>query len=160
MTLSTKPTRRSIIAAFPAMTAALSPEVAADIGELSTDCTADPIFAAIQAHKRAAKAYSEAIDRDGDSSDEANDHEEEAFWTVFDTTPTTAAGLVALVEYLFSPRFVNDGASMLRWAFETWPGVAHDPEEDYRDDEEHIGEIAWLAMIAQALRDVKAEART
>ncbi len=147
MKTDTNLSRRRLLAGVPAVAAVGVPSVATALGGLRTGGD-DPIFAAIEAHKRAYALFDAAFDaHDGDSPevDETSEHEWDAFWDIFETEPTTAAGLVVLFEYLALP---HDGVgttdSNLHFAFNDWQGG--------RSAAAHISDSEWMTMISGALR--------
>lgn len=137
--------RRCLLArSMPAMAAAAVTRPAAAIALSGLQAADDdPIFAVIEAHKKANALYSTALDiygGDSEEVDEASQHEEDAFWRVFETEPTTGAGLVALLEYVGMSRF-GDKYSNLSFAYQSWN--RHD-------------ESRWLTMLASTLRTLLA----
>jgi hypothetical protein len=88
---SARHSRRSILGAIAAGSiAGLSPAIAASL-------PADPIFAAIDAHRRADAA---CVAVDGDIPDELGDQCHEAYLAVVRTRPVTPAGLAALTTWV------------------------------------------------------------
>jgi hypothetical protein len=105
----TSPSRRAILAGI-----AVSPALAVSTFTLA-GATAfrlsgpDPIFAVIDRYKIAVEARAVAMRAENDAPDcsaakakhtEANEHEWEVFDELFTTTPTTVAGMAALLDYL------------------------------------------------------------
>jgi hypothetical protein len=113
----------------------------------------DPIFAAIEAYHDE-HAAAEALSNEG--YENVYEDEWDAFWTVFETVPTTAAGLVALFEFLMAPYgdSVPDGLrlqSRLALAFGIWIDNADNADDT---SEEHITQWDWLAPIVTAMRNL------
>jgi hypothetical protein len=111
--------RRKLLASAPAVAAAGVPSIATALGGLATGD--DPIFAAIEAHKQAVADW-QALD---DDSDEVNTEyckrANLAFWRVFETAPTSLAGLVALFEHFVEPQWQDGGKlTVIQWAAEGW----------------------------------------
>jgi hypothetical protein len=93
----------------------------------------DPIFAAIAAYKEALRERSEVLDAEDDeevfptyeewdeAQDDARDAEFEAHGALFDTTPTTIAGVAALLELLATDPYRDEcgdpGPTVLGWAY-------------------------------------------
>lgn len=65
----------------------------------------DPIFAAIERHRRAQVGAYQAQEAEDDIFDPAFDEEQESLLAVLTTLPTSAAGLVALLGHLGGPPF-------------------------------------------------------
>ena len=99
--MSMKTTRRSILAAVPAIAAVMVPASATAPSGLPAGAADDPIFAAIAEHKAAIEAWVSV--EDDEASGEALDHERDVFERLFRTVPTTTAGVAALLTYLASP---------------------------------------------------------
>jgi hypothetical protein len=79
----------------------------------------DPIFAAIEAHRGAAAAWDEALDKNDDEADEraAHDRVVHAGVDLLSTAPTTVPGIIAAIQYMRAQMF-NDGTYMphgLKW---------------------------------------------
>src|SRR5579871_1059647 len=139
MSTSTKTSRRGLLAAIPAMAAAIAPGAAATLSGLPTSAVADPIFAAIEAHKRAYTLFnSDPYDEDGEDL-------WDAYWQLLDTAPTTIAGFAAMFTYLAERD--QYGYSNFGCAREYWAGI-----EGYNDTPPEHSDSAWLAMLADAIR--------
>jgi hypothetical protein len=143
MKTDTNLSRRRLLARIPAVVATMAPAAASALSGLPTGD--DPIFAAIEEHKRLNMLFGASFDGSQEETDEAGDAETAAFWELFETEPTTVAGLIVLFEYLGSSRY-GDGYSFLNWAFQTWG------YEDEIDD----GEAEWTTMISRVLRKLLA----
>jgi hypothetical protein len=114
--MTTKMSRRSILARAPAAAAiAALPVAASDAG-----VPADPIFAVIAEHRAAQEdlyksfAANELDTEDDPNKQRAADREDGTWLPLFVTEPTTVAGVAALLEYVGSD--------------------AHEQWQDYRDD--------------------------
>jgi hypothetical protein len=90
---NTSVTRRGVLGTIAAATAALTTTGASS---MSVAPVADPIFAAIDAFRRADAACSAV---DGDIPDELGDRQWDAYKAVLRTRPTTPGGLVALTTF-------------------------------------------------------------
>jgi hypothetical protein len=96
--MSTELNRRAILAGAAVLPAAALPAV---------DGEPDPIFAAIEAHRRTYELYGVAIAREKElcaadferETDEASAREEQAEIGLVATRPTTLVGVVALLRY-------------------------------------------------------------
>ena len=119
---SARHSRRSILGAIAAGSiAGLSPAIAAPL-------PADPIYAAIERHRKACAAHNEAIDIHMDfeemgmagekleknkrlvaETDAAYDRLEDAGLDLINTRPTTLAGIFALCQYI-KPLFAEEDA--------------------------------------------------
>ncbi len=88
---TTKTTRRSLLASFPAIAAAMAPVTATALGELPASMAADPIFAAIEVYRQAEQEIAEYCDADAEEDWTA------AALELAGTTPTTLAGCTALL---------------------------------------------------------------
>jgi hypothetical protein len=110
--------------------AGLSVAAAAGVAALPAGAAAevDPIFAAIERYKAAVRARGVvlAAEYDSDEDRDACDAEWEAFDGLFETTPTTIAGIAALLELLgtdpYSEAEFGPGESVLGWAYNNGPG--------------------------------------
>jgi len=142
--------RRSILARASAGAAAAALPLAA----ANATAPVDPIFAIIAEHRAAQEAIAAAYGADDlDSEDDPNkqaaeDRGSDAELPLFITSPTTVAGIIALLEYVGSD------------VHEQWQG-----EEDYRDTVLHYA-MKWpcaerkaaahrfVAHVGAALRNV------
>jgi hypothetical protein len=123
MTKTTNLSRRRLLASsMPALAtaAALAPAAATALCRLPAEGD-DPIFPAIEAHKQAVADW-QALD---DDSDEVNTEyckrANLAFWRVFETAPTSLAGLVALFDHFVEPQWQDGGElTVIQWAVEGW----------------------------------------
>lgn len=144
--------RRGLLAGVPAIAITAAP-AAAIMAPAAVATAPDPIFAAIEAYHDE-HAAAEALSNEG--YENVYEDEWDAFWTVFETVPTTAAGLVALFEFLMAPYgdSVPDGLrlqSRLALAFGIWIDNADNADDT---SEEHITQWDWLAPIVTAMRNL------
>jgi hypothetical protein len=122
-------------------------------------CAVDPIYAAIERHRDLAKAYDEVGKLRGrckdfgtlteeekarvrelnDLTDAAHLPLEAAAMDLFDTAPTTHAGIITALFYM-RIQHRNDGEHMIRGRFEDEDGECY---IDWRD--------AWLETFVQAI---------
>jgi hypothetical protein len=120
--------RRSALAGLAGAAVARVAVLSAGAGEV------DPIFAVIEEYKSAVRARSAALDAEYDSDEdhdeatgEALDAEWEAFSGLFETTPTSIAGIAALLELFGTDPYDSEaefgpGDSVLGWAYNNGPG--------------------------------------
>src|SRR5262249_50771652 len=103
---------------------------------------ADPVFAAIEAHKAAMAAHTAALDDwDDDDSTEACYDEWDAMADVLTCGPTTREGAIALREHAAA---TWDGeVTILEWAFQAGEG-----------DPTHQAACDLPGMIAETLRSL------
>ena len=110
-------TRRRLLASLPAAAAAMTPVAATALSGLHTGQAAhDPMFAAVARHRKAWRAYDAACDRAAqmedscgreakealraaDEAGEVNEVMIEAAEALSNTSATTVAGVVAVLEY-------------------------------------------------------------
>jgi hypothetical protein len=151
---NTSPTRRNILCTIAAAIAA-KPVTAAAIGPI----VADPIYAAIERHKDLAKTY-DAVWEDrahckdfgtlteaeqdrvrelNDATDEAHLPLEAAAMDLFNTHPTTRAGIITALFYM-RIQHRNNGKHMIQGWMEDEDGERY---IDWRD--------AWLETLIQAV---------
>jgi hypothetical protein len=111
--------RRGMLAGIPAIAATMGPAAATALGGLPAQAAADPIFAAIEAHKAATFAAAAVFD-DDDADDGACrkvvDPLNKALKGLFTTAPTTVAGVTAWLEYITSPEFGDEGDETIVFA--------------------------------------------
>jgi hypothetical protein len=105
MTTESTLSRRSLLRAATAVAATVAPLAANAVGPGD-----DPIFAAIEAHRRAMAAR---FNDGADSNLDAVEAEYETLEHLFNTVPTSRAGLVALFAFLSSPIPGGGGRAVL-----------------------------------------------
>jgi hypothetical protein len=143
------------VASVGALTVAAMPVTAPD----SAACAADPIYAAIDRHRGLAKAYDAAwklradcedfgtlteeeevrVNELDDATDAAYPPLEAAAMDLFDTEPTTLAGIITALCYMRT-QHRKGGEHMARGSFEDEDGESY---TDWRD--------AWLETLTQAV---------
>jgi hypothetical protein len=117
--------RRALLAGAPAAAAgalAAGTAVNAVAVAMARAGEIDPIFGAIAAYKEAVRAREAALERDDDKDRKGFDGEWEAFYEMLDTTPTTIAGVVAMLEVLGTSPYADadeegDNISVAGWAY-------------------------------------------
>jgi hypothetical protein len=114
-------TRRSLLTAGPAAAVALS------AGTAVATMTPDPALAAIDRYKAAMEVRPLAIERDDDKDRKGFDAEWDAFYEMLDTTPTTVAGIIAMLEVLGSDPYREDSCSAASWAYNDHGGENERP---------------------------------
>jgi len=125
------PSRRTLLANAPAVAVAA---LAGGAVTKALSAEADPVFAAIEAHKAAMAAHTAAFN----TKDE--DAEDDALEKVLTCQPTTQAGIIALLEHMSAP---SEDGTVLAFAF--------------RADEDspvYQAAVDLPAMIAEALRSM------
>jgi len=104
-----KPTRRDLLASLPAAAAVMTSVAETAISDVPAkpagQSSADPIFAAIEAHRQAKADYVAKLHTEHSDCDDAYAREREAYELFWDTTPATVAGMAALFRYLQEPRW-------------------------------------------------------
>ena len=152
MTTNTTPSmsRRKLLTSMPAAAAALAPATATALGRMPAD-GADPIFAAIEVHKKAMQALSAAYSAQGETEedspeiDDANDRHEDALFDFLTTAPVTLAGAIAALDYAASPMFPDQKGANNRETLQLAATMAGD--KDFVE----VG-AQFPAMIAATLR--------
>ncbi len=184
MNTDSKLSRRSLLANVSAVAAVIGPAPAALTEPLVNAATAsgtsgaDPIFAAIEAHKQANLDRKAEIDRmnadleklgpchseeDAPSyQDEvaASEREGETYRAFWRTMPTTAAGAAAVFRYLQEPRWPPD-ASPSNFPGENATIIQDAVSSGWRDsigDAEIPNAMQWAQMMEQALQRIAAGA--
>jgi hypothetical protein len=174
--------RRSLLASIPALAAAVGPSAPSAFSEPMPDAAnmsgADPIFAAIEAHKQANFDRKAAIDRmnaelqklgpchseedapsyqDQLAAAETEDETYRAFWR---TMPTTAAGAAAVFRYLQEPRWPPDLAPPSGFPGEDATIIQDAVGNGWRDtDGDGVpSAMHWVQMMEQAMRRIAAGA--
>ncbi len=145
MTLCIKSTRRGLLAGIPALAVAMDARRRNCARRASHERGGRSDFAAIEGY-RAATALFHA-----DPNDETSGDQWDAYWSLLETAPTTVAGFVAMFTCLAEKD--ENGQSNLCNAIDYWSGT--EPGESQRP---HSAE--WLAMLADAMRKVAAEAQS
>lgn len=119
----------------------------------ATASSADPVFAAIEAHNQANLDWAAKLAQHGDMDHlecvAAGDREGDAYGLILDAKPTTVAGFAALFQYLQEPR----------WS----PEPHDDPHEaetliEYMMDQTGIDLNDWCSTIELVLRRIAATA--
>jgi hypothetical protein len=97
----------------------------------------DPIIAVIEAHRQAVR------DRQADDRDEYGHRANLAFWRVFETAPTSLAGIVALFDHFVESQWQDGGElTVIGWAAEGWGlGNSHGATA-----------TQWASLMAAALK--------
>ena len=152
--------RRAFLTTATALAAGSAVNVAAVVKARAADIPADPILAAIEAHKAAfirrletskPRGCMRRSDRDYAASaaadDEACEAADEAAFELGDTQPTTLAGVLALIDYV---RDFNKGKFRLDdvWASApyNWPSADAFDFEDISDDGGECG-MAYAVLL-------------
>ena len=153
---NTSVTRRGVLGTIAAATAGLT---AAGPSPTTAAPAVDPIYAAIELHRNLAKTFDAASKVRGrckdfgtlteeekahvlklnDAVDEAHLPLEAAAMDLFDTAPTTRAGIITALFYM-RIQHRNDGEHMIQGRFEDEDGECY---IDWRD--------AWLETLMQAV---------
>jgi hypothetical protein len=185
---STKLSRRSLLASATAAAAIGAPATAATLGGLPTGAAAtsdaDPIFAAIEVHRKANNDWSAVLarlnaeleklgpghmDEAGASyqeSEAADDREGRAYWAFWHTMPTTVAGMAAYFQYLAEPRWLlpdgedeRDYGKESRSMIDDAIGGAWHPEYGSDGGDGGVpGVLDWVRTMELALRRIAATA--
>jgi hypothetical protein len=184
MNTASKLSRRSLLASVPAIAAAIgsAPPIARGepLPNVATTSSADPAFAAIDAHKQANLDRQASIDRmnadlenlgpchreeDAPSYQDqvaATERERETYRALWRTMPTTAAGAAAVFQYFQEPRWPPDPSPSL-----DFPGedsrietiIQDAVSNGWRDssgDGAIPGVTQWVHMMELALRRIAA----
>jgi hypothetical protein len=157
---SAKQSRRSILGAIAAGSiATLASTIAEPVSTAAAGSPPDPIYAAIELHRDLAKTYDAAwkvranfndfgemteqekaqLRQFNDATDAAHLPLEAAALDLFNTEPTTHAGIITALFYM-RIQHRNDGEHMIRGSFEDEDGERY---IDWRD--------AWLETLIQAI---------
>lgn len=183
MNTDSKLSRRSLLASVPAVAAAIGPaalsEPLSNVATTSDTSGADPIFAAIEAHKQANLDRKAKIDRmntdleklgpchseeDAPSYQDqvaASEREGETYRAFWRTMPTTAAGAAAVFQYLQEPRWPPDASPSLDFPGENSTIIQDAVSNGWRDSNGDGGipsVMQWAQMMEQALRRIAAGA--
>lgn len=107
--MTTKTTRRALLAGLPAVAAAMAPATATALSGLPAQPAEDPILAAILEHRAAVKAreavLETAIDGHEPECYAAGSREFAAHDALFTIVPTTIAGVAAWLHHVGSPEY-------------------------------------------------------
>ena len=185
MNTDSKLSRRSLLANVSAVAALIGPAPAAHSEPLVNVATAlgtsgaDPIFAAIEAHKQANIDRKAKIDRmnadletlgpchgeeDAPSYQDqvaASERESETYRAFWRTMPTTAAGAAAVFGYLQEPRWPPDASPSLDFPGENATIIQDAVSNGWRDSSGDSGipnPMQWAQMMERALRRIAAGA--
>jgi len=186
MNTDSKLSRRRLLAGVPAVAVAIGPAAPAALGEplpnvaaTSGTSSADPIFAAIEAHKQANLDRKAEIDRmnadlerlgpchseeDAPSYQDqvaASERERESYRAFWRTMPTTAAGAAAVFQYLQEPRWPPDASPSPDFPGENSTIIQDAVSNSWRNsnaDDGIASAMQWVQMMEQALRRIAAGA--
>jgi hypothetical protein len=180
-----KLSRRSLLANVSAVAAVIGPAPAArseplvNVATASGTSRADPIFAAIEAHKQANLDRKEKIDRmnadleklgpchseeDAPSYQDqvtASEREGETYRAFWRTMPTTAAGAAAVFRYLQEPRWPPDADTSSGFPGENATIIQDAASSGWRDssgDAVIPNATQWAQMMERALQRIAAGA--
>ncbi len=185
MNTDSKLSRRNLLANVSAVTAVIGPASAAlseplvNVATASGTSGADPIFAAIEAHKQASLDRKAKIERMNAELEElgpchseedaasyqdqvaASEREGETYRAFWRTMPTTAAGAAAVFRYFQEPRWPPDAGPSSDFPGENATIIQDVVSGGWRDSSGEGGipsAIQWAQMMEQALRRIAAGA--
>jgi hypothetical protein len=163
MTSDTALSRRALLAAVPVAAITVAPVASTPLSEPVTKPAAvsntDPIFAAIEAQRKATADFGATITRKGEGlateqeEDAANDLEIKTFDALLSTMPTTLAGFIALFQRFGEDRHWNYGEATSRSGPDSCGTVIEELiHQRWGDDTDEA--LAWIQMMELALRRI------
>jgi hypothetical protein len=142
--------RRALLAGAPAVaaTALTGGSLANGLATaLAAPSNADPVLAALAEYKAAVRATGAELEEFGEPTVETFNEEWDAFGRLFETTPTSIAGVAALLELLGTDE--EGSGSPLAWAHNSGAGI---------DSPEALAADELMLRLAETLRSLIAAA--